>query len=209
MKLRHLLFGRKIYDQSRQLIKKQRHYFINESPSIQTYGLSSSHVWMWELDYKESWVPKMLLKCGVREDSWKSLGLQGDPTSPFWRRSVLNIHWRDWCWSWNSNTSASWCEELTHLKRPWCWERLWAGGEGDDRGWDGWISQTQWLWVWANPRRWWRTGKSGVLQSMGSLWVGHNLVAEQQQHIEYNSLYYMVGHCCLSIFYIILCIYFL
>ena len=45
----------------------------------------------------------MLLNCGVGEDSWESLGLQGDPTSPFWRRSVLNIHWKDWCWSWNSN----------------------------------------------------------------------------------------------------------
>ena len=67
---------------------------------------------------------------------WKreSLGLQGDPTNLL-RKSVLNMHWKDWCWSWNSNTLATWCEELTHLKRPWCWERLKAGGEGDDRGW--------------------------------------------------------------------------
>ena len=50
---------------------------------------------------------------------------------------MLNIHWKDWCWSWNSNTLATWCEELTHWKRPWCWETLKAGGEGDDRGWDG------------------------------------------------------------------------
>ena len=70
----------------------------------------------------------MLLNCDVGEDSWESLGLQ-DPTSP--------VHWKDWCWNWNSNTLATWCEELTHLKRPWCWERLRAGGEGDDRGWDG------------------------------------------------------------------------
>ena len=82
----------------------------------------------------------MLLNCDVGEDSWESLGLQGDPTSPSWRKSVLNIHWKDWCWSWNSNTLAVWCEELTHLKRPWCWERLKAGGEGDDRGWDGWMA---------------------------------------------------------------------
>ena len=66
----------------------------------------------------------MLLNCGVGEDSWESLGLQGDPTSPFWRRSVLGVHWKDWCWSWNSNTLATWCEELTHWKRPWCWEAL-------------------------------------------------------------------------------------
>ena len=68
-------------------------------------------------------------------------------------QSVLNIHWKDWCWSWSSNTLATWCEEETHLKRPWCWERLKAGGEGDDRGWDGWMaSLTWWAWVWANLR---------------------------------------------------------
>ena len=60
----------------------------------------------------------MLLNCGVGEDSWESLGLQGEPTSPSWRRSVLNIHWKDWCWSWHSSTLATWCKELTHLKRP-------------------------------------------------------------------------------------------
>ena len=53
------------------------------------------------------------------------------------RRSVFGVHWKDWCWSWNSKTVATWCEELTLLKRPWCWERLKAGGEGDDKGWDG------------------------------------------------------------------------
>ena len=74
----------------------------------------------------------MLLNCGVGKDSWESLGLQGDQTS----QSYRNIHWKDWCWSWNSNTLATWCEELTHWKRLWCWERLRAGGEGDNRGWD-------------------------------------------------------------------------
>ena len=59
----------------------------------------------------------MLLNCGVGEDSWESLGQQGDLTSPSWGKSVLNIHWKDWCWSWNSNTLATWCEELTHLKK--------------------------------------------------------------------------------------------
>ena len=119
----------------------------------------------------------MLLNCGVGEDSWESLGLQGDPTSPFWRRSVLSVHWKDWCWSWNSNTLATWCEELTYLKRPWCWERLKVGGEGDDRGWDGWMaSLTQWTWVWVNSGSWWWTGRPGVLQSMGSQRVGHDWV---------------------------------
>ena len=70
---------------------------------------------------------------------------------------------------------GTWFEEPTHQKRPWCWERLKAGGEGDDKGWDGWIaSLTQWTWVWANSGRWWRTWKPGVLQSMGSQRVGHD-----------------------------------
>ena len=60
----------------------------------------------------------MLLNCGVGEDSWESLGLQGEQTSPSWRRSVLNIQWKDWCWSWSSSTMATWCKEPTHLKRP-------------------------------------------------------------------------------------------
>ena len=77
----------------------------------------------------------MLLNCGVGEDSWEYLGQQEDQTSPSWRKSVVNIHWKDWCWSWNSNILGTWCEWLTHLKRPWCWERLKVGGEGDDRGW--------------------------------------------------------------------------
>ena len=105
----------------------------------------------------------MLLNCGVGEDSWESLGLQGVPTSLSSRRSVLGVHWKDWCWSWNSNTWATWCEELTHWKRPWCWERLKAGGEGDDRGWDSWMaSPTQWRWVWVNSESWWWTGRPGV-----------------------------------------------
>ena len=64
---------------------------------------------------------------------------------------------------------AIWCEELTHLKRPWCWERLKAGGEGDNRGRDGWMaSPTWWTWVWASSGSWWWTGRPGVLQAMGS-----------------------------------------
>ena len=89
------------------------------------------------------------------------------------------MHWKDWCWSWNSNTLATWCEELTHLKRQWCWERLKAGGEGDDRDCDGWMaSLTQWTWVWVNSGGWWWTGRPGVLQSMGSQIVGDEWATE-------------------------------
>ena len=99
------------------------------------------------------------------------------------RRSVLGVHWKDWGWSWNSNTLATWCKEVTHLKRPWCWKRLRAGGEGDDRGWDGWMaSPTQWIWVWVDSgSRWW-TGRPGVLWFMGSQRVGHDWATELNWH---------------------------
>ena len=85
------------------------------------------------------------------------------------------LDWKDWCWSWNSNTLATWCEELNPWKRPWYWERLKAGGEGDDRGWDGWMaSPTQLTRVWANSGRWWR--KPGMPQSTGSQRVEHDWV---------------------------------
>ena len=108
------------YDQPRQNIKKQRHYFANKSPSSQGYGFSSGHVWMWELD----------------------------------------------------------CKEMTHWKRPWCWEGLGAG-EGDDRGWDGWMaSLTQWTWVWVDSGSWWWTGRPGMLLFMGLQRVGHDWATE-------------------------------
>ena len=95
------------------------------------------------------------------------------------KKSVLNIHRKDWCWNWSSNTLATWCKELTHWQRLWCWERLKSGGVGDNRGWDVWmVSQTWWTWVWAGSRSWWWTGKPGMLQSMGSQRVGHNWVTE-------------------------------
>ena len=110
----------------------------------------------------ESWTIKkteheefMLLNCGVGEDSWESLGLQGDQTSASKRSLVLTIHRMDWCWSWNFNSLATWCEELTHWERPCCWKRLNVGGNGDDRGWDGWMaSPTQRTWVWVSSGNW-------------------------------------------------------
>ena len=106
--------------------------------------------------------------------SWR-VGGSGSLTRPalfFWCKLYFNMFW-------NSNTLATWCEELTHLKRLWCWERLKTGGEGDDRGWDGWMaSLIQWTWVWVNSGSWWWTGRPGVLQSMGLQRVGRNWVTE-------------------------------
>ena len=165
---------KKSYDQARQHIKKQRHYFANKGPCSQSYGFSSSYVWIWELDYKESWVPKNWCFWTVvfektLESPFNSKKIK--PVNP--RKSVLNIHWKDRCWSWNFSTLATWCKKLTHWKIPWFWERLKAGGEGDDRGWDGWMaSPTWWTWVWAGSRSW--RWQPGVLQSTGSQRVGHN-----------------------------------
>ena len=149
----------------------------------------------------------MLSNCAAGEDSWESLGKQGDQTSQSERKSTLNILWkdwcRDWCWNWSSSTSATWCEHLTHWKRPWCWERLKAEEESK-RGWDGWMaSLIQWTWAWADSRRWWGTGEPGVLKSMGSQRVGHNLVTEQQQmfNIYLDHLYLLFINFLLKNFY--------
>ena len=102
--------------------------------------------------------------CSVGEDSGEPLGLQGDQITQSSRQSTSNIHWKDWCWSWNSNTLATQSEEPTHLKWPWCWERLKVNGKGGNRGWDGWRpSLTQWTWVRVNSWRQWRTEEPGLL----------------------------------------------
>ena len=176
------------YDQHRQHIKEQRHYFAYKGPSSQGYGFSSGHVWMWELDYKESWMLKnwcfwtvVLEKTLESPLDWEEIQPVHPKVDQSWKdwSGSGSVHWKDWCWSWNSNTLATSCEELTHWKRPWCWEGLGAGGEGDDRGWDGWMaSLTRWTRVWVNSGSWWWMGRPGVLQFMGSQWVGHDWATE-------------------------------
>ena len=88
---------------------------------------------------------------------------------------------------WNSITLATWWKELIDLKRPWCWARLKAGGEGNDRGWDGQMaSPTQWTWVWVNSGSWWWTWRPGMLQSMGLQRVRHDWVTE----LNWNKIYF-------------------
>ena len=158
------------YDiQPRQHIKKQRHYFANKGLSRQSYGFSSSHVWMWELEYKESWAPKNWCFWTVVLEKTLESPLNGKAIQWSILKKVSPEYClKDCCWNQNSNTLATWWEELTHLKKPRCWGRLKAGEEGDDRGWDGWIaSLTQCTWLWVNSGSWWWTGRPGVLQSMG------------------------------------------
>jgi len=121
----------------------------------------------------------MLLNCGVWRRLLRVPWTARMSNQSILKKSVLGIHWKEWCWSWKSNTLATSCEGLTHWKRPWCWEGLEAEGEGNDRGWDGWMaSPTWWTWVWVNFRSWWWTGRPGVLRLLGSQRVGHDWVTE-------------------------------
>ena len=166
------------YEQPRQHSKKQRHSFANKGPSSQGYGFSSGHVWMWELDYKESWAPK----------NWC-----------FWiGEALLRVPWT----ARRSNQSI--LKEISpgcsleglmlKLKLQYFGHLMWRADsfektlmlgkiEGrrrrDNKGWDGWIlSPTQRTWVWVNSGSWWWTGMPGVLRFMGSQSVGHNWATE-------------------------------
>ena len=121
----------------------------------------------------------MLLNCGVEKTLESPLDCKDiHPVHPKGNQSWMSIGRTD-SWSWNSNTLATWCKELTHLKRPWWWERSRAGGEGDDRGWDSWMaSPTQWTWVWVDSGSWWWTSRPGVLRFMGLQIVWHDRATE-------------------------------
>ena len=177
---------KKSYDKPIQCIKKQRHYYANKGLYSQSYGFSNSHVWMSELDQKESWAPKnwcfwtVVLEKTLENplDSKEiQISLDSKEIQPVYLKEISpDIYWKDWCWSWTFNTLAT-IQMPTHWKRPWCWQRVKAGGKGDDRGWDGWMaSPTQWTWIWASSRRCWRTGKPAVLQSKGlqsQIWLSN------------------------------------
>ena len=146
------------YDQPRQQIKKQTHCFADKGLYSQSCGFSSSHVWMWELDCKESWVPKNWC-------SW-TVVLEKTLESPLDCKEIQPVQSegdQPWDFFVTSDAKAKTpvllatsCKELTHWKRLWCWEGLGAGGEGDDRGWDGCMaSWTPWMWVWVNSGSWW------------------------------------------------------
>ena len=146
---------------------------------------------MWELNNKKGWALKnWCLRTVVLEKTWESLGLQGDqPVNPKGNQPWIFIERTDA----EAEATILWSpdnEELTHWKRPWSWETLQTRGEGDDRGWDGWMaSPTLWTWVWASSRRWWRTGKPDLLRSTGLQRVRHDWVTEQQQHLNMGGSY--------------------
>ena len=155
------------YDQPIQHIKNQRDYFANKDYFVRLVKAVVFPVVMYGC---ESWtINKAEQQRTDAFELWCWRRLFGVPwtarrsNQSILKRSVLGVHWKDWCCSWNSSTFTTWCEELTHLKRPWCWERLRAGGEEDNRGWDGWMaSPTQWIWVWVDSGSWRWTGRPGV-----------------------------------------------
>ena len=147
-------------------------------PCSQSYGFPSGNIWMWgwtvkkaecqRIDAFELWCWRRLLR--VPWTARKSNQSILKEISPECSLEGLMLKFQYF---------GHLMQRTDSLERPWCWERLKAGGEGDDRGWDGWMaSPTRWTWVWASSGRWWRTGKPGVLQSMGSQRVGHDWVTE-------------------------------
>ena len=148
---RHLLLGRKIMTNLDKILKSRDitlltvhlvkamvfpvvvyRWVIWTIKKDECWIIDTFELWCWRRLLRVPWCARRSNQCILKE------------MSPEY--SLEN-----WCWSWNSNTLATWCEGLTHLKRLWCWERLKAGGEGDNRGWDGCMaSTTQWTWVWVD-----------------------------------------------------------
>ena len=166
---RCLLLGRKVMTNLDSILKSRDITLPTKVQSHQSYAFSSSHVWMWELDYKESWAPK----------NWYfwNVVLEKTLESPLDCKEIQPVHPKgnkSWIFIGRADVEAEtpilWPPDVKNwlLKRPWCWERLKAGEEGEDRGWAGWMaSPIQWTWVWVSSWSWWWTGRPGVLQSMG------------------------------------------
>ena len=174
---RHLLLGRKVMTILDSILKSRDITLPTKVHlSSQGYGFSSGHVWMWELDCEESWV--------LKNWCFWVVVLEKTLSSPLDCKEIQLVH-QPWVFIGRTDADLKlqyfghWCKELTHLKRPWCWEGLRAGGEGDDRGWNGWMaSPTQWTWVWVNSGSWWWTGRAGLLRFMGLQRVGHDWATE-------------------------------
>ena len=128
---RHLLIARKVMTNLDSILKSRDITLPTKVCLVKAMVFPVVMYGCPELAHKESWVPKNWCFWTVVLEKTLESPLDSMEIQP-----VLNIHWKDWCWSWNSNALATWCKELTHLKRPWCWERLKVGGEGDNRVWN-------------------------------------------------------------------------
>ena len=159
---------KKSYGQSREPIKKQRHYFANKGPSSQSYSFSSGHVWMWDLDHREGWA--------LKNWCFWTVVLEKTRESPLHCKEIKPVHPKgDQSWVFIGRTDAKaeasiLCPpDANSLEKTLMLQEIEGWRRGGNKGWNGWMaSPTQWTWVWANCRRWWRTGKPGVLLSMGA-----------------------------------------
>ena len=174
-----LALWKKSYDQPRQHIKKQRHYFANKGPSGQGCGFSSSHVWMWELDYKESWA--------LKNWCFWTVVLEKTLESPLDHKKIQPVHPKgDQSWIFIGRTDAKaetpvlWPADVKNwliwkdcdAGKDWRWEE--KGMTEDEMV----VWHHRWTWVWVSSGSWWWTGKPSVLQSMGSQRVGHDWATE-------------------------------
>ena len=168
---------KKSYDQPRQCIKKQRHYFPDKGPYLQSYGFPSSHVWVWELDHKEGWA--------LKNRCFWTVVLEKTLESPLDCKEIKPVHPKgNYPWIFIRRTDAEveapivWPSDAKSLligKDPHAGKDRRQERKGDDGGQNGWMaSLTQQTWLWTSSRRWWRTGKPAILQSMGSQRVGQD-----------------------------------
>ena len=189
---RCLLLGRKAMTNLHSILKSRNKICLVKAMvfPVVRYGCESwtiKKAEYWRTDAFELWCWRRLLRV-----SWTARR----SNQYILKEIVLNIHWKDWCWSWSSNTLATQCKDLTHWKKPWCWERLKAGREGDDREWNGWMaSLTRRTWVWASSGSWWWTGRPCVLQSMGSQKGRHNWATELMMaiHRDYQLFFFLIN----------------
>ena len=198
---------KKSYHQLRQNVKKQRHYFANKGPPSQSYGFSNSHVWMWQLDYKESWAPK--------KGYFWTVELEKTLKSPLDYKEIQPIHPKgnqSWIFIGTTDakaetpiTLATWCEELTHLKRPWCWERLRVGGEDTTQhemvGWHHWLGGhefEQTLGVGDGQGSLACSSPRGCKESNMTEWLNWNELLKEKEnlsHLSFWSMLYKILDC--------------
>ena len=168
------------YDQPRQYIQKWRHYFANKGPSSQGYGFSSGHVWMWKLDHEEGWTLKdwcfwivvleKTLEGPLDSKEIQPVHSEGDQPRISLERMMLKLKLQYF-------GHLMW--RVDSLEKTLMLGRIGGWGEGNDRGWDGWMaSGTRWTWVWVNSGSWWWTGRPGLLWFMGSQRDGHDWATE-------------------------------
>ena len=190
---RHLLLGRKVATNLDSILKSRDITLLTkvclvkavvfpvvmfgcESWTIkkaECWRIDAFELWCWRRLLRVPWTARRSNQSIIKEITW-------------------NIHWKDCCSSWNFNTLATWCEDLTHWKRPRCWRRLKARGEGDNKGWDGWMaSLTLWTWVWARSGSWWWTGKRGMFSPWGCKELD---MTEQLNWAQYRKFFLSVVH---------------